>query len=363
MPDRKSGASIEEDGRNAAAGPARTKRAPRSSAPISAGPAGSRREPAEAHDADAMLGTPPRGAAPAPSKEEVAKSPNGRPLEPSGIVADRPEPPADAAPGGGTDRPGETDAPGGTPAPSGTPALGGTHAPGGTPAPPEARPGGGEAARRYRRAPAKLYSVHPAIAQMQAIRDNLARSTGKSLAAWIKLLNAGGPAGAKARTDWLKTEHKLTSATAKVIADAAEGRESEETDPKAYLRKAPEYVDAMYAGPKAGLRSIHDALVVLARSFGEDVRICPGKTMVPLYREHVFAEIRPAARDRLDLGLALRGVRLRPAKRLIDFSDSRKKDRITHRVSLRTIDEIDEELRGWLRTAYELDSPARSSIR
>ena len=37
----------------------------------------------------------------------------------------------------------------------------------------------------------------------------------------------------------------------------------------------------------------------------EDVKACPCKTMVPLYREHVFAQIKPTTNSRIDLGFAL----------------------------------------------------------
>ena len=33
-----------------------------------------------------------------------------------------------------------------------------------------------------------------------------------------------------------------------------------------------------------------------------------------------------------------------------------KKDRITHRIPITTPEEIDDEVRGWLRKAYDFDS-------
>jgi len=33
-----------------------------------------------------------------------------------------------------------------------------------------------------------------------------------------------------------------------------------------------------------------------------------------------------------------------------------KKDRITHRIGLKAVEEIDGDAKKWLRTAYELDS-------
>jgi hypothetical protein len=40
---------------------------------------------------------------------------------------------------------------------------------------------------------------------------------------------------------------------------------------------------------------------------------------------------------------------------MIDTGGLAKKDRITHRFEITSIEEIDEEVKKWLKTAYELD--------
>lgn len=120
-----------------------------------------------------------------------------------------------------------------------------------------------------------------------------------------------------------------------------------------YLKAAPAYVDAMYAGPRAALRPIHDALEELAFSLGSDIRLCPGQTIVPVYRRHVIAQIKPATRTRIDFGLALGG--LKGQGRLVETGGFQKKDRITHKIGITTLEEIDEPLKRWLLRAYELD--------
>src|SRR5947208_11084109 len=107
----------------------------------------------------------------------------------------------------------------------------------------------------------------------------------------------------------------------------------------------------MFAGKKESLRPIYDALLKLGLSMGKDVKACPCQTIVPLYRRHVFAQLKPTTRARLDLGLALGDT---PATgRLIDTGGLAKKDRITHRIPVGTVAEIDAEVTRWLRTAYE----------
>jgi len=123
---------------------------------------------------------------------------------------------------------------------------------------------------------------------------------------------------------------------------------------KAYLKEAPGYVQAMYGGSKTALRPLHDLLEDLAFGLGEDIRLCPGKTIVPIYRKHVIAQIRPATRTRIDFGLALGG--LKGGGRLIETGGYARKDRITHRVEITAPESITAEVRRWLQMAYERDT-------
>lgn len=77
--------------------------------------------------------------------------------------------------------------------------------------------------------------------------------------------------------------------------------------------------------------------------------------MVPFYRNHVFAQIKPTTNTRVDLGFALTHHKGKLPKRLIDTRGLAKKDRITHRIELTSLDQIDDEVKEWLKAAYELD--------
>jgi Domain of unknown function (DUF5655) len=124
-------------------------------------------------------------------------------------------------------------------------------------------------------------------------------------------------------------------------------------DARANLRAAPVHVDAMYSGPRCILRPLHDQLEDLVLTLGPDIRLCPGQTIVPVYRNHVIAQIKPATRTRIDFGLAL-GDR-RGQGRLLETGGYTKRDRITHRVAISAPEDIDVQLRAWLREAYERD--------
>jgi hypothetical protein len=189
------------------------------------------------------------------------------------------------------------------------------------------------------------------------IQDWIARlpqKTGKTLEQWIELVKESGPASEKERREWLKREYGLGTNSAWWIAERAEGKGLEDGDPGAYLQAAEQYVEAMFAGTKTALRPIYDALLTIGCKLGSDVKICPCKTIVPLYRNHVFAQIKPTTRTRLDVGFAL-GDR-KASGRLIDTGGFAKKDRITHRIPVTSLGEIDDEVKHWLKVAYDLDA-------
>ncbi len=199
-----------------------------------------------------------------------------------------------------------------------------------------------------------IYGVHPGVKMVQDWVASLKQKTGRTLEEWISLVKKSGPADEVARREWLKREHKFGTNAAWWIAERASGKGSEEDTPEKYLRAAEKYVEEMFAGSKASQRPIYDALLRLGLSIGKDVMACPCKTMVPLYRKHVFAQIRPTTRTRIDFGLCLRGVK--PPKRVIDTGGAAKGDRITHRIEITSVKDIDAEVKRWLKAAYEQDA-------
>jgi hypothetical protein len=198
------------------------------------------------------------------------------------------------------------------------------------------------------------YSVHPGIVMVQNWVASLKEKTGRSLDEWLQLIKKAGPAGEKERRDWLKSEHRLGTNSAWWLAERAEGKGTEDEDPEKYLQAAVGWVEAMFAGPKQGLRPLYDQLLQIGLKLGKDVRVCPCKTIVPFYRHHVFAQIKPSTRTRLDLGFSLGATK--PTERLIDTCGLAKKDRITHRIPISTSADIDAEVIRWLKAAYELDA-------
>lgn len=202
-----------------------------------------------------------------------------------------------------------------------------------------------------------LYDVHPGVAMMQKWIGELKEKTGRTVEEWVELTQRDGPSsGHKVRVDWLKKKHKMGNNSAWSIAERAGGKGWEEDSPEAYLAIAEKYVDQQYEGKKEQLRPIYERLLKVGKSVEEDVKACPCQTMVPFYRNHVFAQIKPTTNSRIDLGFALAKFKGKLPKRLIDTGGLAKKDRITHRIEITDAGQIDDDVQKWLRTAYDLDA-------
>jgi hypothetical protein len=177
-----------------------------------------------------------------------------------------------------------------------------------------------------------------------AVKANMLEKTGKSFEAWVKIAQASGSKNAKECYAWLKKEHGVPHLSAEIIADKASGACLLEAydDPEAL-------VEAMYSGPKASLRPIHEELVELARKLGKDVIVTPCKTYVSLRRKKQFAIVKPTTRTRVDLCVTLSGVK--PQGRLEAMRQAADA-RISHVIKIESPKEIDADVKRWLREAY-----------
>jgi len=169
---------------------------------------------------------------------------------------------------------------------------------------------------------------------------NLPEKTGKSLDQWIALLNGQSLDKHGDILRWLKTEHGMTHGFANLVS--IKFREGDQPP-------AVDLVAAQYAGPKAALRPIHDALMDAVTGFGGDVELAPKKTYVSLRRAKQFGIVQASTRTRVDIGINLKGAE--PTKRLEAAGSFNAM--VSHRVRVASVDEVDDELIGWLRAAYE----------
>ena len=205
-------------------------------------------------------------------------------------------------------------------------------------------------------APARTrFDVHPSVAMIQKWVAELPTKTGRSLDEWTALVRKLPHGTDKEKREHLKEEYGFGSNTAWWLVEAADGTATWDADPEAYLRAADEYVAAMYAGAKAHLYPIFERLEAAGRALGPDVLVCPCKTMVPLYRSRVFAEIKATTRTRVDLSLALGEV---PEQGVLKVNVQRVKkgDRLTHIIALESPKDVTAEVKRWLKAAYKKDA-------
>ena len=199
-----------------------------------------------------------------------------------------------------------------------------------------------------------IYSVHPGVLMTQKWIVDLKTKTGRTLEEWLSHIKKAGPKDEQGRRAWLKDKYGLGTNTAWWLAERAEGKGEESGDPDLYLVAAERDVEKMFSGGKAKLRPLYDALLKLGLKVGKEAKACPCQTIVPLYRNHVFAQIKPTTQTRIDMGFALGD--LKGAGRLIDTGGFARKDRITHRIAITSMDDIDDEVKHWLKVAYDRDA-------
>ena len=83
---------------------------------------------------------------------------------------------------------------------------------------------------------------------------------------------------------------------------------------------------------------------------GPEVEIAPKKTYVSLRRSKQFAIVQASTRTRVDLGLNLKGEN--PPERL--EGGNVFGGMCTHRIKLAGPEEVDDQVREWLKKAYDL---------
>ncbi len=171
--------------------------------------------------------------------------------------------------------------------------------------------------------------------------ENFEAKTGRGFDAWLADARGSGHERHKPLVDWLKAEHGLGHGHANLVAHKALGSDAGSIGDEALLA-------AMFAGPKAAVRPIHDAVMALVDRLGA-VELAPKKGYVSLRRAKQFGLVQPSTATRVDLGLTLKGVA--PAGRLEAAGSWNAM--VTHRVRLSEVAQVDDDVAVWLRQAWE----------
>ncbi len=175
---------------------------------------------------------------------------------------------------------------------------------------------------------------------LQAQVRNIEARHGRSIDDWIELIRASGRTRHGEIVALLKSENGMSHGDANRVALVA----MDALAPKAGSQD-PEV--ELYAGGKTALLPIHRRLMEVIDALGPDIEIAGKKGYLSLRRRKQFAMIKPAAKH-IDLGLVL------PGEAVTDRLESAATFNalFTHRVRVRSLDEIDPELTGWLADAY-----------
>lgn len=169
----------------------------------------------------------------------------------------------------------------------------------------------------------------------QTMLNNLPAKTGRTLDAWFTELDAQGLTAHRAMLNHLKKAHGVTHGYANTIATLALRRgESQDAD---------DLIAAQYL-KKPALRPLYDQL--LAAMAGIDFEVVPKKTAVAWKHGKQFAYLQPSTKTRLDVGIQLKGEAETPRLKA-------RKGMTSHVVGVTQSSDIDEELIGWLKLAWE----------
>ncbi|HYK94401.1 MAG TPA: DUF4287 domain-containing protein [Candidatus Dormibacteraeota bacterium] len=176
---------------------------------------------------------------------------------------------------------------------------------------------------------------------LQAQIRNIESTYGRSIDEWVELIRASGLRRHGEIVAMLKGEHGLTHGSANRVALVALERIAGTPAPASLE-------DALYPESRRHLLPLHAALMEQVRALGGDIELAPKKGYVSIRRRKQFAMIQPAAKH-IDLGLILPGA---PDDERLESAESFNA-LFSNRVRVRTLHDIDGELIGWLREAYE----------
>lgn len=175
----------------------------------------------------------------------------------------------------------------------------------------------------------------------QTMIENLHKNTGKTLDQWIGIVTSGNFAKHVEIMKFLKETHGLTHGFANLIALKAKGTDAGSAD------NQDDLITKQYQG-KEHFKPIYDKLISEIQTFGNDIEIAPKNANVSLRRKKQFALLTPATKSRFEIGINLKGQE--PKGKL---EAEKPNSMCSHKISITDINEIDQEVIGWIKTAYD----------
>jgi hypothetical protein len=175
---------------------------------------------------------------------------------------------------------------------------------------------------------------------------NIEKRSGKSLKELAAIIASSGLTRHGEIRDMLKQKLGLGHGDANAVVHTV--LKSDAQGAAAGQGLSPEdAVAGLYTAAKAQLRPIHDKLMAQIDRFGP-FEVAPKKAYVSLRRKKQFATIGPATNTRVEVGLNMKNVK--STARLEQLPPG---GMCQYRIKLTSPAEVDAELVGWIRQAYD----------
>ena len=189
----------------------------------------------------------------------------------------------------------------------------------------------------------------PQAALLTQLR-NIQSKTGQTLAQLHAQLEGSGLTKHGEKRSWLMEKLGLGYGDANAVV-TLQGKPLpaglEGAAPPAASSASEDPLDAIYAGNKAALRPLHEAVMAQIQALG-DFEIAPKKAYLSLRRNKQFAMVGPATAKQIEIGLNCKTLAEHPRlKHLPPGGMCQASTRID------SPDQIDAELLGWLRAAFD----------
>jgi len=173
---------------------------------------------------------------------------------------------------------------------------------------------------------------------------NIETKTGRDLDALRQAIAGSGRTKHGEVRSWLMETYGLGYGDANTLAHAAAGGKSAASGSD---DGAADPLADIYAGKKAHLRSIHDAVMTAIQPWG-DFEVAPKKGYVALRRKKQFAMLGPRTADRAELGINLKEDV--GSERIVAQKPG---GMCQYAIALRGPDDVDAEILSVLRRAFD----------
>ncbi len=176
----------------------------------------------------------------------------------------------------------------------------------------------------------------------QTMLDNLLKNTGKSIEQWIEIVKKQNFEKHSQILKFLKEQYSFTHGFANMVAMKSRGADAGSVENK------EELIEKQYKG-REHLKPLYEKLLSEVLKFGKDIEVAPKNAYVSLRRMKQFAILQPATKTRFEIGINLKGQEPKGKLEGVNTSNAM----CSHKINLTDINDIDNEVIEWIKTAYD----------